>query len=91
MTFATLLTDELVRADISDSHLAKLAGVTRATIHNLRTGRVNPSLEVFCKLVRVMPTLAAIIYTLENGTTAARPRNRARGGPEDARSSRSKS
>jgi hypothetical protein len=79
MTFASLLASEMERAELSDVMFANQAGLTRAQVHNLRTGRGEPTLATFVRLVRVLPGLAAILYTYtKNGTVTSRPRHGAK-------------
>ena len=92
VTFANLLASEMERGELTDALFAEQSGITRAQVHNLRTGRSEPTLATFVKMVRILPGLNAIVYTYtKNSAITARPRNGAKEAPKNARSSRSKS
>jgi transcriptional regulator with XRE-family HTH domain len=72
MTFAGLLSSEMKRADLSDAVLAEKVGVTRMMIHSYRTGRREPSLATYCRIVAALPALAQIAYSHTNEPAAGK-------------------
>jgi transcriptional regulator with XRE-family HTH domain len=72
MTFAEALTDEIGRSRLTRETIATRSQIDKTTLYRLTSGRTpSPTLDVFCRLVGVLPGLIQYIY--KNGTVA--PRN----------------
>ena len=75
MTFAEMLTTEITRSRLTREVVATQAQIDKTTLYRLTSGRSpGPTLDVFRRLVRVLPGLLQYVLT-ENG--AAAPRNTA--------------
>jgi len=72
MTFAEMLTEEIARSRKTREVVAEQAQIDKTTLYRLTSGRSpGPTLDVFRRLVRVLPGLLQYVLT-ENGAAAPR-------------------
>jgi len=65
MAFKTRIKELRARYDMTQDDLAKAVGVTRQTIVYLEKGTYNPSLELACKVAKVLKTTLNDLFIFE--------------------------